>query len=196
MDIENGRAHVTTEFLDRFTYNGKEYDAGFFKDHTAGVLLHLLDAAARDKEDLKARLAADGIKIKLDGVYPLVRFAAKKISTVSVGKAAGLVNALTLGRGIDKQAVKAVKNDNLLQHILTVFLNVFDGSFTAARQKDEVKTIVLNVSTLPHRVITKLPLGKGVKEKTAGITESIGHIANELMFPSPPDNGKCDISLC
>lgn len=197
IDVENGKAHVKVEFLDRFTYNGKEYGREFFKEHTSAIFYNLLNAAATDREDFKARLAADGIRVKqLDAVYPIVRFAAKKALTVSVGRAGKLVNALTFGKGVDKAAVKAIKDDNLLTHILDVFLNVFDGSFTAKTQKEEVKTIVLDVSTLPGRVVKKMPLGREKKEKIYKITGSIEHIAEELMHPSAPDNRECDISLC
>lgn len=197
IDVENGKAHVKVEFLDKFIYDGREYGREFFKEHTSAVFYNLLNAAATDKEDLRARLAADGIRVKqLDAAYPIVRFAAKKALTVPVGKAGRLVNALTFGKGVNKTAVKAIKDDNLLSHILDVFLNVFDGSFTAKTQKEEVKTIVLDVSTLPGRVVKKLPLDRKKKEKIYKITGSIERIAEELMHPSQPDNGECDISLC
>lgn len=197
LDIENGRAHVKTEFLRSFTYHGEEYGQPFFREHTAAVFLNLLHAAESDKEDLLARLSADGIRIKaLDTVYPLVRFAAKKALTVTVGKAGRAVNFLTFGRGVDKNAVRALKDDNLLEHILNVFLNVFDGSETARGQRPEVAAIVRDISTLPRRIVSKLPLGREKKQKIYRTTDGIEHIAEELMHPSAPDNRECDIDLC
>ena len=196
-ETENGSAKLKVEFLGGFSYNGKRYGRDFFKDHTSAVFLNLLNAASTDKEDLRARLAADGIKIKqLDAVYPLVRFAAKKALTVTVGGAAGFINALTFGKGINKNAAKKIRNENLLKVILGVFLNVFDGSSSVGSQPSEVKTVVTDAASLPRRVLGKLPLEKEKKEKMYKLTNEIEAIAAELMFPAPPDNTECEISLC
>lgn len=195
--VENGTAHLKVEFLKSFTYNGREYGREFFKDHTSAVLLNLLNAAATDKDDLRARLAADGLKIKaLDKIYPLIRFAAKKTLGVSVGSAGRFINALTFGRGVDKAAVRELRDENLLSHVLDVFLNVFDGSVTASTQKNAVKVIVSDVSTLPRRAVSKLPLKSAKKAEIYKITDSIEATAGELMRPSAPDNTECDIVLC
>lgn len=187
--VENGKAKVDVHFLEGFDHEGKHFDSRFFKEHTSAVLYNLLNAAATDKEDLRERLGADGIKIKpLDKIYPIIRWAAKKILKIKVGQAGRLVNFFTFGKGVDRKAVKAVKNDLLLDHVIDIFLNVFDGSATAKGQKEEVKKIAIDVSTLPRRVITKLPLKKGTKKKIAGITEQIESLVNELMYPSAPDN--------
>ena len=197
LEIENGKAHLKVETLDGFTYDGKEYGREFFRDHTSAVFYNLLNAAVSDKEDLRARLAADGIKIKPpDKIYPLVRFASKKALSATVGGAAGLINALTFGKGIDRKAAKAVKDENLLGVIMDVFLSVFDGSMNAAKQTAAIKTVVNNAASLPGRVIKKLPLSKEKKDKTSKLTNDIEAIAKELTFPAPPDNTECEISLC
>ena len=189
LTVEDGKAAAHVEFLQGFDYEGKRYGADFFRDHTADVLYHLLNAAAEDKEDLRERLAADGLKIpKYDTLYPIIRKAARKALTVKVGTAGRLLNALTLGKGADKQDIKAVKDDKLLPHIIDDFLNVFDGSYLARSQKEEVKRITVSVGQCASAVVGRLPMGKDKKAGILKTTDQIGDIARELMYPSGPDS--------
>ena len=196
LTVENGEAKAELRFVESFDLNGGTADASFFRDHTSAVLLNLLNAAATDKEDLRERLAAQGIRIKpYDKIYPLLRFAAKKALTVSVGKAGRLVNVLTFGKGVDKKAVKALKDDRLLDHILTLFLSVFDGSVRMDETPEAVKTIARGVGTLPRRVIRRLPLKREKKEKIRRTTDQIEALVEELVNPSAPDNAGSVIEL-
>ncbi len=196
LTVTDGKAELRTEFLDGFDYEGKHYGADFFRDHTADVLYNLLNAAAADKEDLRERLGADGIKIpQYDTLYPIIRRAARKALTIKVGAAGRLLNTLTLGKGADKRDIKAVKDDLLLPHIIDDFLNVFDGSYLARTQKEGVKRITVSVGRCASRVVDGLPIGKAKKEKIKRTTDQIGAIAQELMYPSGPDNKDCTIEL-
>lgn len=187
--VEGRKAEVNVEFLPGFTYEGKQYGAEFFRRQTSAVLDHLLEAAVNDKEDLRARLAADGIRLKpLDAVYPFIRFAAKKTLTLTAGKFCFLVNFLTFGQGIDRKAAKSIRHERLLPHVTDIFLHVFDGSANAGKQKDEVKKIASDVGSLPGRVLKKLPIKKEKKQKMLGLTAQIEGIVNELVYPSKPDN--------
>ena len=196
LTVEDGRARAQVEFLQGFDYQGKRYGADFFRDHTANVLLHLLNAAATDKEDLRERLAADGIRIpQYDTLYPLIRGAAKKALTVKVGAAGRLLNALTLGKGADKKDIRAVKDDRLLPHIIDDFLNVFDGSYLARSQQEEVKRITVSVGQCLSPLVGRLPLGKGKKQSIQKTTDQIGAIARELMYPAGPDTMDWEVAL-
>ncbi len=194
--VENGRAELRVETVRSFEMDGRTVDGAFFKDHTNAVLLNILNAAATDKEDLRDRLAAQGIRIKpYDKIYPFIRFFAKKALTISVGRAGRAVNALTFGRGVNKKAVRALKNDRLLDHILTLWLNVFDGSMYAKELPEAVQTIAADVSTLPRRIVRRLPIKKAKKEKiykTAGMIEAL---VEELIHPSAPDNQASAVEL-
>ena len=194
--VENGKAHLRVEFLQGFTYNGKQYDASFFKEHSAAVLYNLLNAAATDKEDLRERMAAEGIKFgAYDKVYFLIRRLARTALKIKVGRAGRLVNFFTFGRGVNRKAGKGHKNEKLLPHIVNIFLCLFDGSYLARDMSETVKTIALDVSTLPRRVISKLPIKKAKKEKIFRTTGQIEGLMEELTHPSAPDNMECDIAL-
>ena len=196
LTVEDGRARAQVEFLQGFDYQGKRYGADFFRDHTANVLLHLLNAAAADKEDLRERLGADGIRIpQYDTLYPIIRRAAKKALTVKVGAAGRLLNALTLGKGADKKDIRAVKDDRLLPHIIDDFLNVFDGSYLARSQQEEVKRITVSVGQCLSPLVGRLPLGKGKKQSIQKTTDQIGAIARELMYPAGPDTMDWEVAL-
>ena len=196
VEIENGRARLNVEFLQGFTYNGKEYGPDDLRGHSAAVLLNILNAAAESKEELRDRLGAHGIRIKpLDKIYFLIRRIAKKALKISVGRAGRLVNFFTFGKGVDRKALRAHKNEPLLPWIVSIFLCLFDGSAIARDMPEDVKTIAADVSTLPRRVIAKLPMKKAKKEKIYRTTSQIEVILHELVYPSAPDNLSCEIEL-
>ena len=194
--VENGAAEIDVAFLQGFTYQGKAYGAPFFKEHSAAVLYNLLNAAANDKEDLRERLAAEGIRFgAYDKVYFLIRRLARTALKIKVGKAGRIVNFFTFGKGVDRKAVKAHKNDRLLPYIIDIFLCLFDGSSIAQDMPETVKTIALDVSSLPRRVISKLPMKKAKKEKIYRTTNQIEALMEELVHPSAPDNLHVSVRL-
>ena len=194
--VEDGKAHLKVEFLQGFTYGGKEYGPDFFTEHSAAVLYNLLNAAAFDKEDLRERLNAEGIRFgAFDKVYFLIRRLARTALKIKVGRAGRIVNFFTFGKGVSRKAVKAHKNEKLLPYIIKIFLCIFDGSVIARDLPDTVKTIALDVSTLPRRVIGKLPMKKAKKEKIYRTTGQIEALMRELMYPAAPDNLECEIEL-
>ncbi len=195
LTVENGRAALRVEFLQGFTHNGKAYGADFFKEHSSAVLLNLLNAAAADKQDLKDRLAAQGIRVKaIDKLYFLIRHFARKALKITVGGAGRLVNFFTFGRGVNKKAVKAHKKEKLLPWILEIFLCIFDGSYLAADMPDTVKTVAVDVSTLPRRIVKELPIKKAKKEKLYKTFAQIEALLRELVYPAY-DNMNCEIDL-
>lgn len=196
LTVENGCAQLQVERVQSFVSDGVSYGADFFKTHTENVLLNILRAAATDKEDLRERLGAHGIRIKpLNKIYPLLRFFAKKALRVKVGAAGRTVNFLTFGRGVDKKAVRELKNDRLMDHLLAVFLNVFDGSETAKTQPEAAKRITLDVASLPDKTVKRLPMKKTKKEKLLRLTGQIKETARALVYPAGPDGSSWDIKL-
>lgn len=196
LEVENGKATLNVAFSEGFTYRDKYYGADFFKEHSAAVLYNVLNAAANDKQDLKDRLASQGIRIKpLDKIYFLIRHFARKALKITVGRAGRAVNFFTFGKGIDRAALKAHKKEKLLPYIIDIFLCLFDGSYLAKDMPDTVKTIVKDVSTLPRRVVKRLPVKKAKKEKLFRTLRQIEAIAQELVYPAAPDNLHCEIDL-
>lgn len=196
LTVENGRAALRVERLDGFTVNGEKRPASYFREHTAALFYNLLNAAATDKKDFRDRLADQGIRIgALNLVYPLIRLLAKKALTVKVGAAARAVNLLTFGKGIDRRAVKPIKDDLLLHHIIDIVMNVFDGSETARTQSENVKRVAMDAASLPLRIVRRLPGGSAKRKKLIGTLSELVSIMHELLWPAPPDNRACEIEL-
>jgi len=194
--VKNGVAHIKVEFLDGFSYKGERYGPEFFRDHSSAVLLNVLNAAANDRQDFKDRLASQGIRAKqIDKLYLIIRKLARTAIGITVGRAGRIVNFFTFGKGVNRKAVKAHKKERLLPHILNIFLCLFDGSYIASDLPETVKTIATDVSTLPGRIIAKLPIKKAKKEKIYRTTNEIEGIMKELLYPSMPDNMECDIII-
>ncbi len=194
--IENGEAKIEVDYLDKFTYKGKEYGASFFEKHTSDVMYNLLNSAVSDKKDFNDRLLAQGIRIKnYDKLYPVIKKGANILLNMKVGTAGRLINFLTFGKGVDRKSLKAIKNELLLPLVIKVFLCVFDGSKTAKGFNEETKKVVFDAGTLFERTVKKLPLKENKKSGLLKTAKQISDIAGELVYPAEPDNENCVISL-
>ena len=193
-DGEN--AKIDVEFLEEFTYNGEKCGAQYFKKHTLGVLFNLLEAGKSDKTDFYERLRANGIKIpSYDLLYPVIRFACKKLLKAKCGTVGGFLNFITFGKAIERKHLKSIKKLLLLELVSKVFLSVFDGSYAVKDAGESEKAVVACVGRLPSRIIRHLPLKDSKKEGILNTTDQIEALVNELMYPSSPDNFNTVISL-
>lgn len=195
-EFDGENIKINVEFVDSFTYNGEKKDASYFREHTLGVLFNLLDAGVNDKQDFYERLRANGIKIPSYNIlYPIIRFLCKRFLKMKTGTAGRLINLLTFFKGVDRKALKEIKNMPLTDVISDVFLCVFDGSYVITERPEAEKKVVASVGTLPSRIIKKLPLKKSKKEGILKTTDQIALLTNELMYPSSPDNMNTVINL-
>lgn len=196
LTFDGENADIKVKFTEKFTYNGEELDFSYFKAHTLGVLFNLLEAGKADKKDFYERLRANGIKIpSYDLLYPIIRFACKKLLKARVGGAGRLINFFTFGKGVDKKALKEIKNKKLLDLVSDVFLSIFDGSYAVSGASEAERKTVCSVGTLPSRIVKKLPLKKEKKEKILRTTNQIEILTKELMYPSLPSNLETVIEL-
>ena len=154
----------------------------------------LLNAAANDKDEFILRFNAIDEKLKYDGkYYKLISKAAKWLLNVTVGKAGRIINSVTFGKGINKKALKELKNENLMSYVMDIFLGVFDGSAKNYGENSPVYTIVKDVASLPVRFSRIFRIKALRKEKNQKLFTQIGEIAEELTNPSLPDNQHCTI---
>ncbi len=196
LTFDGKNAKIDVEFLNSFTYNGEKCGSDYFRRHTLGVLFNLLEAGKNDKTDFYERLRANGIKIpSYNLLYPLIRFACKKLLKAKCGSAGKLINLLTFGKTIEKKYLKAVKNMLLLDLVSKVFLSVFDGSYSAKDMSEAEKEIICSVGMMPSGIIRKLPLKDGKKEGILKTTDQIAVLTRELMYPGAPDNMNTVIEL-
>ncbi len=188
--ISDDEYRIDVDRLEKFTYNGVEYTNEYITDHTKGVLLGILDSAANDKIEFIARFNAIDEKLKYDGkYYGVISKIAKWLMKMTVGKAGRLINFFTFGKGVNKKAVKQIKNDNLLAHIMDIYLCIFDGSLKKCESTDDpVYIIVKDVASLPRRVSKVLKIKALQKEKIQKLFTQIEELAEEVTNPSLPDN--------
>lgn len=193
--IDENEYRIDVEQLSDFTYKNQKYTSDYITEHTKDLLMGLLNSAAYDKNEFIARFNAIDEKLKYDGKYYfLISKVAKTLLNMTVGKAGRIINALTFGKGVNKNAVKQIKNDNLVNHIMNIYLSVFDGSIKKYDKDDPVYIIVKDVASLPLRLSKYIkPLRKESMQK---LFNQIIEIAEELTNPALPDNQHCTIKKC
>ncbi|MBQ8209780.1 MAG: metallophosphoesterase [Clostridia bacterium] len=190
LTVTDEEFRIDVDRLQKFTYNGTEYTNEYITEHTKDVLMGLLNSAANDKEEFIARFNGIDEKLKYDGkYYGIISKAARWLLKMTVGKAGRLINFFTFGKGVNKQAVKQIKNDNLVEHIMDIYLCVFDGSLKkCSSTNDPVYIIVKDVASLPKRISRVVKIKTLQKEKIQKVFTQIEELAEELTNPSLPDN--------
>lgn len=189
LTVDENEYRIDVDCLEKFTYNETEYGTEYITGHTKDVLLGILKSAVTDKDEFLERVNSIDQNFKLDGKhYKLISKLASFLLKITVGKAGRIINVLTFGKGINKKALKQIKSDNLMEHIMNIYLSVFDGSAKKYSENDPVYIIVKDVVTLPVRIGKALSIKALQKEKMQKLFGQIQEIAEELTNPSLPDN--------
>lgn len=189
LTVEDKKCTMSIDTVGTFTYGGKTYDSSYITEHTKNVLMGIINAAIDDKEEFLLRVNSIDEKFKLDDKYykPISKVV-KFLKNLTVGRAAGIINFFTFGKGINRKAVKQVKKDILLEHIINIYLSVFDGSKKSYSETDPVYIIVKDAASLPRRISNVIKIKALRKEKIQKLFLQIEDIAKELTNPSLPDN--------
>ncbi len=190
--IDDDEFRIDVEPIETFVFDDKEQTRDYITEHTKDVLMGLLKAAAYNKTEFIERFNSIDEKLNYTGKhYWLIKAAAKYLLNVTVGRAARLINFFTFGKAINRKAAKQLKNDNLLSHIMDIYLGVFDGSAKKYGSGSPVYIIVKDITALPFK------LSKFIKplrsEKMQKLFNQISDIGEELTNPSLPDNQHCVI---
>lgn len=194
LTVSDEKYTMSIDTIDTFTYNGEEHDASYITRHTEDLLMGILNSAVDDKDEFFLRVNSIDEKFNLDEkFYKPVRAVVKYLKKLTVGRAARIINFFTFGRGVSRKAVKQIKNDNLLRHVLDVFLGLFDGAKRNYAETDPVYIIVKDIASLPRRVSNVIRIKALRKEKIQKIFSQIEEIATELTHPSLPDNQAFEI---
>ncbi len=194
LTVDEDRFTMSIDTIDSFSYNGNTYDASYITQHTENLLMGIINSAIDDKEEFLLRVNSIDEKFNLDGkYYKPIRAAVKFLKNLTVGKAGRIINFFTFGKGVSRKAIKQIKKDNLLEHIIDIFLGVFDGSKKNYGTTDPVYIIVKDVASLPARISKVLPVKALRKEKIQKLFRQIEEIAEELTHPSLPDNQHFEI---
>ena len=189
LTVEDGGADINTEFLSEFTLNGEKRDlTDYLKNHATRLISVIFEAAVdRDREMLKKRFEALGVKAEpIMKYYFLIGPVLRKIAGATVGGTGRALNALTLSRAVDKNAVNALGDMPLLDAVNQVFLNLIDGGITKYSPEDSFYRVVKGALSTPLRISRSLHLDG----KMSRLFAELDSIAEEALTGGRLDNHK------
>lgn len=182
--LDSEKAEIHVEYLDKFEYNGTVYTSDYIKQHTLHIFTGIVDALSKGGSELKKTLAASGVNLnKVPVPSALLKGAAKMITGMKVGSAARLVNMLTFGKGVDKEAARAMADDNLYERIQELFLNLWSGTPVAYGEDEPFYRVVVSVASMPRRIVSALPVKKLHGEGIMNALSDIEKTAAALVKP-------------
>ncbi len=187
--VDDTRAYVDVNYLREFTFDGEVRTDEYIKEHTLGVVKNIIENADKGEEALARQLRCYGLDWSKVGIpYPVVRKFAQHVKNDSIKQIAGYINALTFGKGIDKEAANLLDNVKLSNLVYTLFLNVFDGSVNKFAPDTPVYRVVTDAASLPRRFTKLFPIPALKSGKPAELFAKIEQTAKEVLWPSGPDN--------
>lgn len=187
MTVENGDITVNTERLKTFVHNGEEKNlTEYLARHATKIVSVVFDAAESGDRGLFAgRLEALGIKSEpVMKYYFIIAPVLKKISGATVGSAGKLINAITFGKAIPRESVKALESVKVTQVIDRMMLNVLDGAVNKYSPKDDFYKVVRGAVSAPLRISRKLHLGG----KATEFLSELDRVADEALSGGAIDN--------
>ena len=187
MTVEDGEISVDTEHLKECTLDGEKIDlTKFLADHATKIISVVFDAAASgDREQLTKRLCALNIKRDtVDKYYFIIAPVLRGISSLTVGKAGKLLNAVSFGKAIPKDSVNAMSDTKVTDIIGKSFLNFLDGSLQKYNPKDDFYKVVKGALGLPLRVCRTFRFNG----KASEIFFELDRAAEELLTGGELDN--------
>ncbi len=179
--------NIHTEKLEKFNYNGSEYTNKAFEEHATALFRNVLDAAAaNEKERFEALLEAVSVSHeKADKIWIFARPVLKKLSKMTVGETARLLNFVSCGKAINKAAIKEIKKIKLTDVIFETFNSVLDGSLKKHERDSAYYTVFTDALTFPLKAVKKLHI------KNEDLMRRLTHLAaaaDEIMTGGPLDN--------
>lgn len=185
MTVSDDEINIGTEFLKECTINGEKIDlTEFLKDHATKMLKVVFESAG-DKAMLEKRLRALNVNPqKLMKKYFIIKPIFKGISNLTVKKAGRVLNAVTFGKAIPKESIKALGNTKVLDVVGEMFLSVLDGGIKKYNENDDFYKIVRGAMSTPYKISKKLK----AKEKTVDVCEKIDLAMHEILTGGKLDN--------
>lgn len=185
MTVNDDEISINTEFLKECTINGEKVDlTGFLKDHATKMLKVVFESAG-DRAMLEKRLRALNMNPeKLMKKYCIVKPIFKGISNLTVKKAGRVLNAVTFGKAIPKESIKALGNTKVLDVVGEMFLSVLDGGIKKYSENDDFYKVVRGAMSTPLRLSKKFK----AKEKVVDVCEKIDLAMHEILTGGKLDN--------
>ncbi len=180
---------LKTHNVEKFFYNGDEYSLDYLKNHATSLFSGIIDAAAtNEKSKFSALLEAVSVENeKADKIWLIARPLLKWLNKLTVKKAARILNFISLGKAIDKNAAKEIKDVKVKDMVFSAFHSILDGSLEKHPEGTAYYTVFTQALAFPLKLVTKL------KIKNGGLIRTLTHIKNashEIMTGGPLDNNE------
>ncbi len=165
---------INVKYLEKFTYDGKEYTNEYLRNHATNLFTKVVKAAANNNlDEFVALVASIGMgRKKASKLWRFLRLPIKKLDTATVKGTAKLINALTFGKGIDKKAAKEVGDERVIDVVLEVFLNILDGGKETVSEDSAKYKVIKDAISLPYRAVSTLRI------KNPSLIKTLNQIQN------------------
>lgn len=182
--------HVHTEFLDSFLYNGKTVDAqGYLRAHAVHLIGGMLDTlASGERQAMAKKLASFGIpnaQALAENYGGLLQLAARKILTLTVGRAYRAVRLLPIKTDFAACDVQALRNVPLTDIANDLLLSALSG-IPAGKNKSSAYTNILSAAgKLPQQILSALHVKN---QKATELCTAFADLMAELCTGGALDN--------
>lgn len=186
--IDENEIKLEMKPLEKFTFDGEEIEAQpYLKQHLTEMITRLtVPGAHGDALEFLDRAAALGFKMKRRYFYFPVFPAVYIYSKLKVGSTAAVLNALTFGKAVNRKAAKAIRETNISDIVLDLFVNLFDNA-EVVKEDSPLYRVVTDAVSLPRRVLKHIPKNT---EKIQRTLTQVEDLVKEMMCPSEPNNHK------
>lgn len=178
---------IETKHLAKFTYNGKTYDNDFLKNHATALFDDVIKAANNgDKKKFIALLDSLSVKEKTSAkIWIAAKPALKFLDKLTVKKTARILNFISFGKAIYKNAANEIGDTKVKDMLFETFHSILDGSLTKHEEGSAYYTVFTQALAFPLRFVKKLHI------KNGGLIRTLTHLrdaSDELMTGGPLDN--------
>lgn len=184
--IDENEIKIETKPLEKFTFDGEEIEAqSFLKQNLTEIITRLtVPGAHGDALEFLDHAEALGFKMKRRYFYFPVFPAVYIFSKLKVGATAAVLNAVTLGKAVNRKAAKAVCKTQVSDIVIDLFVNLFDNKEIISTDSPLYR-VVSDAVSVPRRVLKRLPKNTEKAERTLKQAEEL---IKEMMCPSKPNN--------
>lgn len=147
------RLSYEVDCLDKFIFNGKEYDAReYLKNHALAIIHRLLDAP--DVDEFGARLTAMQLNgSKLKKLYPHIKPVINFIKNATVSQLYKRLKFMGLAKNIDKRLADKFSDYKVMDFVDQIFLSLFDGGIVTFERTSDYYLFVMSVISIPKKLL-------------------------------------------
>ena len=158
--VKDDGLHVQMDRIERFTYEGKEYDAQkYLARHATDLFDRAMEGALISKQELADRLTALQLKgDELKNLYYILHPVAKLYFGATVNTLAKFMRVVGLGRFLDPAAVRQYRDKLFRDFVHETWLSILDGHGLGSEDEAYQKLVLGVADALVHVRSCKLTL--------------------------------------